>query len=85
MSDYQAETELGPWQGVQSTCPECGGRVLTLAHDGRCLDCAGVRDEQGYHERRARAIQGLYRATAAYMRRTGYPEEAAYWEHRGGK
>lgn len=73
----------GPWEGRQYTCPDCGRPVLSLQHDGRCEECAGVprqHDEHLYRERQRRG----YLAAARVLRQMGFEDEAAWHEHRAG-
>jgi hypothetical protein len=77
------DDEDGPWQGVQSPCRRCERTSLDL-EDSECPGCRGDAEARYAQEReqRARAIQGLYRATAMLLRREGFPERAEKYERR---
>ena len=59
------------------TCPECGGRVRSREHDGRCRRCAGLEPEDE-SARRHEGRRRLHRDTAMLLRRIGHPERAAW-------
>jgi hypothetical protein len=73
----------GPWAGRQYTCPECQRTVLSLEHDGRCPECAGVVDPERYQRARDAAIKRLQERTAKLLERLGEPERAAIHARRG--
>jgi hypothetical protein len=83
LAAWLSEDEEGPWQGTSNTCRRCDWPSLDL-EDGECIGCRGDAEARYEQEReqRARAIQGLYRATAMLLRREGYPERAARYERR---
>lgn len=73
--------DRGPWQGLTETCRGCQRATLEHLEDGYCWQCNHPGEPTGpTPERRLEVKRELYRSTAEFLRRAGYPDRAAWYE-----
>ena len=72
---HDVAEERGPWLGVEYRCPECGRRVLSLQHDGRCDQCVKPTEEEA--ELARREAPQRYLAVARTWIEQGHRDQAA--------